>query len=118
MNPELRRAARLDGRSAGALPDEQRHGAAARRTVRPAHDCRGRDGPARRRIERVYRIALSRPPTDEEKQVGLEALARFAERWAKPTAAGDKPDQEAIAVKALTTYCHTVMNSAAFLYVD
>jgi cytochrome c553 len=69
-----------------------------------------------KQVERVYGIALSRPPTDEEKRVGLDALVQFADRWAKQ--AGDRPDEEALRVKALTSYCHTIMNSAAFLYVD
>ena len=69
-----------------------------------------------KQIDRVYRIALSRPPTDEEKRVGLEALEQFADQWAKQ--AGDKPDKEALRLKALTTYCHAILNSAALLYVD
>jgi hypothetical protein len=81
---------------------------------RVVHDA-GAD-PAKQ-IDRVYLIALSRPPTDEEKRIGLDALEQFAEKWAKQTG-GDEPDKERIRLKALTTYCHTIMNSAAFLYVD
>jgi hypothetical protein len=62
-------------------------------------------------VERVYLIALGRPPTDEEKAIGVAALKRFAEAWTKHRAG------EATA-KALTTYCHAIMNSAGFLYVD
>jgi hypothetical protein len=57
------------------------------------------------RVERLYLIALGRPPTGDEKKLGVEALGRFADAWS---------DRE----KALTSYCHAVMNSAAFLYVD
>jgi hypothetical protein len=59
-------------------------------------------------VEKVYWIALSRPPGDEEKQVGVAALKKLAGAWAGPQAAE----------KALATYCHAIMNSAAFLYVD
>ncbi|HVS36525.1 MAG TPA: DUF1553 domain-containing protein, partial [Gemmataceae bacterium] len=83
----------------------------ARRATREA----GTD-PAKQ-VDRVYRIALSRPPTEEEKSIGLDALRRLADRWAEE-AGGDKPDRDALRLKALTTYCHTIMNSAAFLYVD
>src|SRR5205823_3146056 len=79
----------------------------ARRVIRDA----GAD-PAKQ-IDRVYRIALSRPPTDEEKRVGLDALEQFAEKWARQ-AGGDRPDKDAVSLKALATYCHTIMNSAAF----
>ena len=69
-----------------------------------------------KQIELVYQIALSRPPSDEENQVGLDALGKLIEKWAKQPGDAGKP--EAARLKALTTYCHTIMNSAAFLYVD
>ena len=64
-----------------------------------------------KRIELAYLIALSRPPDEEERRVGLDALARFTEQWAKS-------NKEAADLKALTSYCHALLNSAAFLYVD
>jgi mono/diheme cytochrome c family protein len=67
-----------------------------------------------KRVERVYLIALSRLPSAEEQRIGIESLAAFAEQW---TAAG-KLDCEAASLKALVTYCHAIMNSASFLYVD
>jgi Protein of unknown function (DUF1553)/Protein of unknown function (DUF1549)/Planctomycete cytochrome C len=65
-------------------------------------------------VERVYRIALSRPPTGGERQVGVRALKDLAEEWAK----AGKLDGVAARRKALATYCHAVVNSAGFLYVD
>jgi hypothetical protein len=61
------------------------------------------DDPARQ-VGWVYLAALSRPPNEEERQIGLAALARLSGRW----------DPQV----ALTTYCHAILNSAAFLYVD
>jgi mono/diheme cytochrome c family protein len=72
---------------------------------------------ASKRIDWVYRIALSRPPSGEEKRLGLDALEQFTDRWTIQAGA-DKPDKDAIAVKAMTTYCHTILNSAGFLFVD
>jgi hypothetical protein len=69
-----------------------------------------------KQIELVYQMALSRPPSDEEKQVGLDALGKLVEKWSKQPGDAGKP--EAAGLKALTTYCHAIMNSAAFLYVD
>jgi len=50
----------------------------------------------RQQIERLYWIALSRPPDDEETRISLEALSKLP----------------------LDRLCHTVLNSAAFLYID
>jgi hypothetical protein len=57
-------------------------------------------------IECVYQLALCRAPNDLELQLGTDALQQLASDW------GGSPD------KALDTYCHTIFNSAAFLYVD
>jgi hypothetical protein len=65
-----------------------------------------------RQIEEVYRRTLSRPPTEEEKKLGLETIAQLSAEWNRT---GDGAQAE---MKALTTYCHAIMNSAEFLYVD
>lgn len=57
-------------------------------------------------VDRVYRLALSRPPSDQERRLGVETLKEMESQW------GGKPDAP------LETYCHTVLNSAAFLYID
>jgi mono/diheme cytochrome c family protein len=71
-----------------------------------------------RQIDAIYLIALSRSPTADEKKLGREALELFADEWEKHLAAAGKPDRDAAELKALATYCHAIMNSAAFLYVD
>src|SRR5262249_9615791 len=53
-----------------------------------------------KQIERVYLIALNRPPSEEEKAIGLAALQKFAAAWARHPAAG-KPDPETAGRKAL-----------------
>jgi mono/diheme cytochrome c family protein len=67
-----------------------------------------------RQVERAYLIALGRPPSAAEQQVGLRALAHLADEWA----AAGTTDRDAAARQALTAYCHALVNSAAFLYVD
>jgi mono/diheme cytochrome c family protein len=64
-------------------------------------------------VERVYWIALSRGPTAAENEVGMRALAELAEEWAKAGHTAEGARQ-----KALASYCHAVLNSAGFLYVD
>jgi hypothetical protein len=75
-----------------------------------------------RQIDRAYLIALSRFPTDEERQVSRNALARLTDQWTRHlagagTSAAEKRGDEACR-RALTAFCHTLMNSASFLYVD
>ncbi len=69
-----------------------------------------------RQIERAYLIALSRPPSDEERELSLGALAQLTQQWAKH--AGTAKEEGEPARRALTTLCLTLVNSASFLYVD
>ena len=73
------------------------------------HDSDGSDisrAESERLIETVYNLALSRSPNDVELRIGVEALDTLQAEWH-----GDRH-------AALTTYCHTILNSAAFLYID
>jgi hypothetical protein len=58
------------------------------------------------RVDAVYQLAYSRMPTDQERQLGVDTLQELRSGWK------DKPDL------ALVTYCHTILNSAGFLFVD
>jgi hypothetical protein len=71
-----------------------------------------------KQIERVYLIALSRFPSSEEKHIGLEGLGQLSNLWAKQVAVPGKTGHDAVGMKALTAFCHAIMNSAGFLYVD
>lgn len=57
-------------------------------------------------VDAVYRLALSRAPSSEELQVGVETLNNLQQLW--------NGDSE----RALETYCHAIFNSAAFLFID
>ena len=50
----------------------------------------------KQQVEKLYWMALSRPPDDEERRISLEGLAKLS----------------------LSRLCHTMLNSAAFLYID
>jgi hypothetical protein len=71
-----------------------------------------------RQVECVYLFALGRPPVGPEMAVAVEGLARLTERWARHLKRSPKPDPDGAAGRALATFCHTVLNSAAFLYID
>jgi hypothetical protein len=70
-----------------------------------------------KQIEMVYWLAMSRPPGVEEKAIGLAALRKLTDRWANHPGGG-KSKLDGAHRKALTTYCHAIINSAGFLYVD
>lgn len=57
-------------------------------------------------VDLVYQLALSRLPSDVERELGIDTLTELRAAWQ------DRPGA------ALETYCHTILNSAAFLYVD
>ncbi len=67
---------------------------------------------SRRQIEQAYWIALSRSPSAEEMRVASEDLAKLKQAAAKDVK-GASAEHE-----ALTAFCHTIFNSAAFLYID
>jgi hypothetical protein len=73
-------------------------------------------GDPARQIERAYLIALSRPPSEEERQASVDALARLTKEWAEHLAAPKEAEEPA--ARALATFCHALVNSASFLYVD
>ena len=71
-----------------------------------------------RQVEQAYLTALSRPPTPEERRLGLEALEHLTAHWTKHLGETSNSGPNEAGRKALTTYCHTLLNSAAFLYID
>jgi Protein of unknown function (DUF1553)/Protein of unknown function (DUF1549) len=64
-----------------------------------------------RQIERAYLITLSRPPTPEEATLSREKLRQLTAAWSR-----DKTSDAA--QQALETFCHALVNSGAFLYID
>jgi hypothetical protein len=60
-------------------------------------------------VDRVYWLALSRPPTVEEKSIILGELEKAYE------AALGQPDGRQ---RLMARLCHAIINSTAFLYVD
>ncbi len=78
-----------------------------------------------RQIERVYQTALSRKPTPEETQLALETLVKLTTQWetqlASAAAADSKKtetDERSAEARALANFCHIILNSAEFLFVD
>jgi hypothetical protein len=60
---------------------------------------------SRKQIDTLYWRALSRAPSVEEEKASLEALSKIRQAASNESA-------------ALARLCHTIFNSAAFLYID
>jgi mono/diheme cytochrome c family protein len=84
-----------------------------------------------KQIERAYWIALSRPPSEEERKISLDTVRRLRDVQgtkahsaggssfaAKPAAEASNPSIDDPAGTALAEFCHILMNSAAFIYID
>ena len=67
-------------------------------------------------VERIYRVSLSRPPSEIERKLGQNTIAELTKQWENHLG-GEATDGEG-ARRALAKYCHTIINSAAFLYID
>jgi hypothetical protein len=69
------------------------------------------------RINLAYTLTLNRPPNDEELAFSTSSMAQMEKFWQDAEATPEKnllsPSQH-----ALTEFCHTLINSAAFLYID
>ncbi len=64
-------------------------------------------------VRLVYRMALGRSPTPEEQTEGRDVLAELRQLWRR-----SESSEADASRRALTTFCHTIINSAEFLYVD
>lgn len=70
-------------------------------------------------VEYVYKTALSRLPNPEEKVLAAQAVKELRRQWQHELAtANETPDADEAETRALANFCHMIMNSAAFLYVD
>lgn len=68
-------------------------------------------------VNRIYAVAFGRPPDSEEIAAARELLAALKQEWLTSLDGKENAEREA-SHRALTNYCHAIMNSAAFVYVD
>jgi hypothetical protein len=73
-----------------------------------------------KQIEQVYLRAYSRPPSAEEIAIGKSAIEDFAKQWPARVASdnGDAPHAATAQWLALANYCHAILNSAEFSFID
>jgi hypothetical protein len=70
-----------------------------------------------KQIEWVYWLTLSRAPTPEESKDCLESLLKL-KRLESKDPRGEPVMEDAAEQRALSKICHTLFNSAAFIYID
>jgi mono/diheme cytochrome c family protein len=67
-------------------------------------------------IVRAHELAFGIAPSVEETQLGLESLQKLTQAWQAKL--GDAPDAGQASKQALLNYCHAIMNSSQFIYID
>jgi hypothetical protein len=73
-----------------------------------------------KQIELIYLRAYSRPPTAEEVKIGVEAIREFEKQWPPRLATDNDAAPRAAEANwlALANYCHAILNSAEFSFID
>ena len=73
-----------------------------------------------KQIENVYLRTYSRPPTVAELTIGKQAIAQFAREWPARLATDNAETSHAASAQwlALANYCHALLNSAEFSFID
>ena len=68
-------------------------------------------------IVRIHEIAYSSVPTDEELKRARQSLDQLTHAWRETLDTAKNAEHDS-ARRALRNYCHAVLNSAGFVYVD
>jgi cytochrome c553 len=78
------------------------------------------DGVRAKQIELIYLRAYSRPPTAEEVKIGIDAIEGFRKQWPARLAKDNEsaPRAESANWLAVANYCHAILNSAEFSFID
>ena len=78
------------------------------------------DGIRAKQVELIYLRAYSRRPSPEELMLGVEAIEKFRGQWPERLAKDHEaaPRAESANWLAVANYCHAILNSAEFSFVD
>lgn len=73
-----------------------------------------------RQIELIYLRAYGRAPSPEEVRLGTEAIEAFRRQWPArlDTDSGDAPRAASANWLAVANYCHAILNTAEFSFID
>ena len=74
---------------------------------------------AHHQAEAAYRILFARSPSDEERQLAVKFLRQVTAEWSAALDATDAVKrQQTAARRAFEAFCHTLLNTPEFVYVD
>ena len=68
------------------------------------------------KVQRAWLLALNEQPTDEDVSGGVKIVEDLSAAWEKTIS--ESGENESAEKKAFADFCHTLINSAGFLYVD
>lgn len=73
-----------------------------------------------KQVERAYMMALSRPPTQQEIATGVGAIQNFTRQWREKLEkeVPAEPRQAKAKWLGLASFCHVMLNSPDFVYID
>ena len=73
-----------------------------------------------KQIDQVYLMALSRWPSEKERKVRVGQVQEFTQRWLQHIEKNipAEPKQAKAEWLGLATLCHSIFNSAEFIYID
>jgi hypothetical protein len=69
-------------------------------------------------IQEIFQIAFGRSPTPVEMAACIETLDRLSDNWLNQTPKLDGTTRKEAKQRALAKLCHTILNTAEFLYLD
>ena len=68
-----------------------------------------------KQVRQAYLLTASRPPQKEELESALAGLEALEKKWLAEEKAGE---ESTASRRALENFCHALINSASFLYID
>ena len=73
-----------------------------------------------KQVELIYLRTYGRPPDKEEVRLGTQAIEDFRKQWPArlATDSGDAPRAASANWLAVANYCHAILNTAEFSFVD
>ena len=73
-----------------------------------------------KQIDQIYLTALSRWPSEEERAMRVEQVREFTQHWLQHLEKEVPAEPKQIKARwlALATLCHSILNSAEFIYID
>ena len=72
----------------------------------------------KKQVEMVYEIAFGRPATKLESEEAIQTLKNFEELWQVKVKIEPEKYKRGVSRLALSNFCHAMINSAEFVYID